>query len=86
MKNNHYNIIAPLGRNKVFSALLVLEKAGHTLDYYIAKAIFENDNQDLYDKLSDLARFFVRIHRNSDTGRKVSRNLPQWYLKTLMEL
>ena len=86
MKDNHYNIIVPLGRNKVLSALLVLEKApGQTLDYYIAKAIFENHNQDLFNKLSDLAHFFVRMHRNSDTGRVVSPKLPQWYLGTLLK-
>ena len=86
MKNNHYNIIAPLGRNKVLSALLILENGnGKNLDHYIAQAIFANQTQDLYSRLSELARFFVRLHRNSDSGRQVSGNLPQWYLKTLME-
>ena len=42
LKNDHYNIVAPLGRNKVLSALLVLENApGETLDQYITRAIFE---------------------------------------------
>jgi thiamine kinase-like enzyme len=85
MKDNHYNIISPLGRNKVLSALLTLEKAaGQTLDYYIARAIFDNHTQELFYKLSDLARFFVRLHRNSDTGKPVSANLPQWYLGSIL--
>jgi hypothetical protein len=86
MKGNHYNIVAPLGRNKVLSALLVLEKApGHTLDYFIVQAIFDNQNMELFYRLGDLARFFARLHRNSDSGRPVSPNLPQWYLDTLLQ-
>lgn len=85
MKGNHYNIVAPLGRNKVLSALLILEKApGENLDHYIAKAIFENQTQELYSRLSELARFFARLHRNSDTGRTVSYKLPTWYLDTII--
>jgi thiamine kinase-like enzyme len=86
MKGNHYNVVAPLGRNKVLSALLTLEKApGQTLDHYLARAIYENQTQELFYKLSDLARFFARLHRNSDSGRPVSPNLPQWYLGTMQD-
>jgi hypothetical protein len=85
MKDNHYNIVAPLGRNKVLSALLVLEKApGKTLDYYIAKSIYEGQTTELFYRLADLARFFVRLHRNSDSGRQVSPKLPQWYLDVVL--
>jgi thiamine kinase-like enzyme len=86
MKGNHYNIVAPLGRNKVLSALLMLENApGLSLDHFIAKAIFENRTQELYSRLGDLAKFFVRLHRNSDTGRQVSDKLPKWYIDTIIK-
>lgn len=86
MKGNHYNVIAPLGRNKVLSALLILEKApGCTLDHYIAKCIYQNQSLVLYNKLSDLAHFFSRLHRQSDTGHPTSPNLPRWYLDTLLK-
>jgi hypothetical protein len=85
MKGDHYNIVAPLGRNRVLSALLILEKApGKTLDQCLAEAIYQGKTQDLFYRLSDLARFFVRLHRNSDTGRPVSLKLPQWYLDTVL--
>jgi hypothetical protein len=85
MKDNHYNVVAPLGRNKVLSSLLILEKApGQPLDYYISRAIFEGYHQELFFKLSDLARFLVRLHRNSDSGRSVPSGLPQWYLETIL--
>ncbi len=85
MKDDHYNIVAPLGRNKVLSALLILEKApGETLDQYIANSIYRGQTQELFYRLSDLAHFFVRLHRNSDTGRRVSSKLPQWYLDTVL--
>jgi len=84
MKNNHYNVIAPLGRNKDLSSLLMLEKArGKTLDHYIMKAIYENQSETLFFKLGDLARFFARLHRNSESGKNVPPNLPQWYLENL---
>jgi hypothetical protein len=84
MKDNHYNIVAPLGRNKALSSLLILEKApGQSLDWYIQRAIFEGRRQDLFYKLGDLARFLSRLHRNSDSGRPVPANLPRWYLDTL---
>jgi hypothetical protein len=85
MKSDRYNVVAPLGRNKVLSSLLILENApGHNLDHYIAKAIYENRSQDLYRRLSQLAGFFARLHRNSDTGRVVPPKLPQFYLDTVM--
>jgi hypothetical protein len=85
MKNDHYNIVAPLGRNKVLSALLILENAhGESLDHYIANSIYENQTRELFFKLSDLARFFVKLHRNSDSGRQTSPKLPQWYLDTIL--
>jgi thiamine kinase-like enzyme len=86
LKGDHYNIVAPLGRNKVLSALLILEKApGQTLDYFIARAIYENQTQELFYRLSDIARFFVRLHSKSDSGRSVSPKLPQWYLDKMLK-
>ena len=53
MNNDSWHVVAPLGKNKKLSALLVTEKApGKVLDYYIAKAIYEHKSQQLFDKLS----------------------------------
>jgi len=78
-------VVAPLGQNRELSALLVMEKApGQTLDYYIARAIFEDQAQELFQKLTHLSRFFATLHQTSETGRAVSSDLPQWYLKRLL--
>jgi hypothetical protein len=78
-------VVAPLGENKELSALLVIEMVpGQTLDYYIAKAICEQQSTELFEKLGYLARFFVKLHQSSETDRLVSPDLPQWYLDKLL--
>jgi hypothetical protein len=78
-------VVAPLGENKDLSALLVIEMVpGQTLDYYIAKAIYEQQSAVLFEKLGYLARFFVKLHQSSETDRSVSPDLPQWYLDKLL--
>lgn len=85
MDSNACCVVAPLGKNRKLSAMLVTEKApGRTLDYYIAKAIYEQKSERLSDKLSHLARFFVKLHRNSENDRPVSHDFPRWYLGELL--
>jgi aminoglycoside phosphotransferase (APT) family kinase protein len=85
MKNGSYRVVTPLGKNKSYCALLVTEMApGKLLDYYIAKAIYEHQFSRLFDKLRSLARFFVKLHRTSESARQVSSDLPQQYLSTLL--
>jgi hypothetical protein len=85
MNNDSWHVVAPLGINKELSALLVTEKAsGNVLDHYIAKAIYEHNPQKLFDKLSALAMFFVKLHRNTESERQVSHILPQTYLDKLL--
>lgn len=85
MDGDAWRVVAPLGKNRELSAMLVTEKApGRTLDYYIAEAIYEQKSQWLFDKLSHLARFFVKLHRNSESNRQVSLDLPRWYLAELL--
>jgi hypothetical protein len=79
-------VVAPLGRSKELSALLVTEKApGRTLDYYIERAIHGQQHQQLFDKLSHLARFFVKLHQISETDRVVPPDLPQAYMEKLLD-
>lgn len=86
MNNDCCHVVAPLGKNKELSALLVTEKApGKVLDYYIAKAIYEHKSQQLFDKLTYLVNFFVKLHRNTENGRWVSSTLPQSYLVKLLD-
>ena len=78
-------VVAPLGRSKELSALLITEKApGRTLDYYIARAVYEQQRNELFEKLSHLARFFVKLHQISETDRTVSPDLPQAYMQKLL--
>ena len=86
MNNDCCHVVAPLGKNKELSALLVTEKApGKVLDYYIAKAVYEHKAQQLFDKLTSLAMFFVKLHRNTEGDRLISPALPQSYLVKLLD-
>jgi len=85
MDKGAYRVAAPLGKNKDLSALLVTEMfPGKILDYYVAKAIYEQQIKRLFDKLCYLARFFVKLHRNGETDRQVSPDLPWRYLGKLL--
>ena len=80
------SVVAPLGENKRLSALLVTERApGQTLDYYIAKAIFEQQHDELFQRLEHLARFFVKLHESGKSERQLSPELPRFYLNTLLD-
>jgi len=86
MSSDACHVVAPLGKNKELSALLVTEKApGRLLDHYIEKAVCEQQSEQLLEKLSYLARFFGRLHRNSETDKWVSPALPQLYLRKLLD-
>ncbi len=81
-----YHVVEPLGKNKNIFAMLVTEKApGNLLDYYIEKATYERQSQQLYDKLSDLARFFVKLHSKTDTDRYISSDLAQKNMSELLD-
>ncbi|HUV02550.1 MAG TPA: phosphotransferase [Desulfobacteria bacterium] len=85
MHNGTYRIVAPLGKNKDLAALLVTEMApGKVLDHYIAKAIYGGESQRLFDKLTYLAQFFVKLHRSSETDKQVSPDLARGYLGKLV--
>jgi hypothetical protein len=86
MNNDCCHVVAPLGKNKELSALLVTEKApGMVLDYYIAEAIYERKSQQLFDRLTSLAKFFVKLHHNTENDKRVSPALPQSYLTKLLD-
>jgi hypothetical protein len=79
-------VVAPLGAKRDFSALLVTERAtGQPLDHYIARAIYEQQREELFQMLGYLARFFIKLHCASETDRSVSPDLPQFYLETLLD-
>jgi hypothetical protein len=85
MNNGKYRVVAPLGKNKDLSALLVTEMApGKIFDYYITRAVYEGQSRPLFEKLSCLAWFFVKLHRSSETDKQVSPALAQRYLGKLV--
>jgi len=80
------NVVAPLGENRALSALLVIERApGLTLDFFLAKAIFEQQGDQLCDILSHLARFLVKLHETCKTERPLSPELPRLRLNSLLD-
>jgi len=80
------NVVAPLGENRELSALLVVERApGLTLDFFLANAIFEQQNDQLFDILSHLARFLVKLHETCKTERPLTFELPRFYFSGLLD-
>ena len=80
-------VVAPLGNNRELPTMLFTEKApGQALDYYLARAIFEQQREELFEKLSYLARFFVKLHQGSKTDRTVLPEQPQTYLQRLLSV
>jgi len=79
------NVVAPLGENRELSALLVVERApGLTLDFFLARAIFEQQHDQLFQILSHLARFLVKLHETCKTERPLSTRFPRLYLSKLL--
>jgi len=79
-------VVAPLGKSKELSALLVTEKApGQTLDHYITKAVFEQQHEELLQFLSHLAKFFLKLHEAAKTERVLSPEFPRFYLNKLLD-
>lgn len=71
-------VVAPLGRKEGLSALLVTKRVpGRMLDHYIVEATSGQQSQPLFAKLSQLAKFFVKLHRNTETHMWVSPDLPR---------
>lgn len=86
MNEGAFRVVAPLGRNKDLDALLVTELApGKVLDYYLARAIYRRESARLFEKLTSLAGFFVKLHRTSETDRQVSPLLARNYLSKVLE-
>jgi len=85
MNDDSYKVVAPLGKNKQLSAMLVMERApGRALDYHIAAAISEQRYECLFDRLSHLARFFSKLHGNSQSDRRVTIDSASQYLNKIL--
>jgi aminoglycoside phosphotransferase len=85
MNDDSYKVVAPLGKNKQLSAMLVMERApGRALDYHIAAAISEQRFECLFDRLSHLARFFSKLHGNSQSDHRVTIDSASQYLNKML--
>ncbi|MBE6376866.1 MAG: phosphotransferase [Lentisphaeria bacterium] len=63
--DNHY-VARALGCNEALNFLLVIEYCyGEALDSVIIRAIFQNGENDLFDKLGALGNFLVTVHNRS---------------------
>jgi hypothetical protein len=79
-------VVAPLGATRELGALLITERAsGAVLDHFIGKAACGEESEELFESLGLLARFFARLHQNSQSRRGISPGLLQWYLWSLTD-
>lgn len=86
MDGDTCRVVAPLGKSRALSALLVTERAtGVLLDRFIQRGVEGHGREELFEKLALLAGFFVRLHRNSANGRPVSPALPRRYMRRLLD-
>ena len=61
--NNPYRVVRPLGKVTHINFLLLEEYVrGHDLDYYIAKAVYEGQDNRLLKKLGYLGEFIAILH------------------------
>jgi hypothetical protein len=85
MDRDSYEIVDPLGEKKELGALLVTRNvSGHLLEHYIARAIYDQRQSKLYQKLGYLAKFFFKLHDNTRTAIPVSLAPAQEYLDRLL--
>ncbi len=86
MAGDSCEIVSPLGEKKELAALLVTCKApGHLLEHYIQRAVYEQRQLKLYQKLGYLAKFFATLHSNSRTEVRVSTDMPREYLARILK-
>lgn len=86
MGNGVCRVVAPLGTARELGALLFTERAqGIVLDHFIQKAASGEGAKELFENLCLLARFFARLHQNSQSRRGISPGLLQWYLWSLTD-
>lgn len=86
MSDDSCQVVAPLGKNRELRAMVIMEWApGHSLDYHIAAAVREQRFEGLFDRLGHLARFFSRLHANSQSDRPASVEAAGRYLEGLLD-
>jgi len=66
-----HRVVRPLSKDEHINCLLVEDFArGLDLDYYIAKAAYEGQHDQLFRKLTEVAHFLAKLHnRTADTVR-----------------
>lgn len=81
MKDGPDRVVTPYGKNRRFSAIVVMQLApGHMLDHYILEAVDNGRREQLMKRLGYLARFFATLHHNSQTDTPISPGQAQEYL------
>jgi len=66
-----HRVVRPLSIDENINCLLVEDFArGHNLDYYLAKAAYEGEHEQLFRKLAELANFLAKLHTSIVAGKK----------------
>ncbi len=81
-------VARPLGNRIHLPLGLVQEwEAGRNLDYFLQRAIYENEGSPLCARLGQLASFLAGLHQKTQNGRAVEwQSVQSYYRKVLTQL
>ena len=83
-----YRVARPLGNRNLLPLGLVQEwETGRNLDYFLQRAIYQDDGAPLFARLGQLAFFLARLHLKTQNGRSVEwQSVQTYYQKVLTQL
>ena len=81
-------VARPLGKKDHLALGLVQEwEAGRNLDYFLQRAIYQDDGAPLFARLGQLASFLAGLHQKTQNGRSVDwQPVKTYYQKVLAQL
>jgi len=81
-----YRVVRPLSKDENINFVLVEDFArGHNLDYYLAKATYEGQHEQLFRKLAELANFLAKLHTSIAEKKRVNFADSLRYFRYLLE-
>ena len=64
-----HRAVRPIDKNEKLNCMLIVDFArGSSLDYFIEKAAYEGQNEDLRKRLTILAQFLAQLHKKGARG------------------
>lgn len=83
-----HRVARPLGNRDFLHLGLFQEwERGNSLDFFLQRAIFQQEQQALFSRLETLAFFLARLHQKTETGRPADwKTVGAYYHKVLSQL